>query len=186
MCDPGTLLIASTAVAAIGQGVGALQANAAAKHQAAVAEQNAALSREQEFLSRENTRTAALRHYREVAQVRGQQTANFAANGLDVGFGSAASIARDTNVIAREDAAEIYRAGEDEARGFDVQVANNLSQAQSARQQGRNAVIGGAFGVASTALGGAQQFATLKLKREPSRLAKRKKTARLKSKGRGF
>src|SRR4051794_22271167 len=111
MCDPLTISIAAAAVATAGAGFQAIQQSQAASYQAKVADRNAGLAREQEQLSQENTRDKALQHYRQVAQLRGEQEAAMAAGGIDIGFGSANSIAKATDQFAAEDAANIEKAG---------------------------------------------------------------------------
>ncbi len=162
MCEPTTLLIASTAVATLGAGYSALQANAQSRYQARVADQNARLAEDAARQEQDNTRDAALQHWRKVAQLQGEQRVAMAAGGLDVNFGNAADLSADTELLAREDADRIYRQGAENVRGRDIEGANYRSQAQASRQAASGALNGGAFNMAGTALGGAQQYATLK------------------------
>ena len=164
MCDPSTLLIAGTAVATIGAGYNALQTNAQQRYQAKVADQNAKLSAEAAKQEVDNNRDAALQHYRKVSQLKGQQRAAMAASGLDVDFGNAADLTADTNMLAREDAGRIYQQGAENIRTYDIQGANYRSQAVASRQAATGALIGGAFEMGSTALGGAQQYSKMKSK----------------------
>lgn len=162
MCEPTTLLIAATAVSTLGAGYGALQANAQNTYQARVADQNARLSAESARQEADNTREAALQHYRKVAQLKGQQRVAMAGGGLDVNFGNAADLTADTEMLAREDAGRIYRQGAENVRGFDIEGSNYRSQAKASRQAAKGALIGGAFEMAGTALGGASQYSKLK------------------------
>lgn len=162
MCDPVTLTVAATAVATIGAGYGALQSSAQSRYQARVADQNAKLSAESARQEQENTRDAALQHYRKVAQLQGQQRVAMAAGGLDVGFGNAADLTADTQMLAREDARRIYDQGAENVRGFDIEGSNYRAQAKASRQAATGALIGGAFDMAGTALGGASQYSQLK------------------------
>jgi hypothetical protein len=164
MCDPVTLTIAATAVMAAGQGYSALQQNAQAKYQARVADQNAKLSAESARQEADNTRDAALAHYRKVAQLEGQQRVAMAAGGIDVNFGNAADLTADTEMLAREDARRIYQQGAQNVKGYDVEGMNYRAQASASRSAGDAALIGGAFNMASTALGGAKQYSQLKIK----------------------
>lgn len=161
MCDPGTLLIAGTAVSTLGAGYSALQANAQNTYQARVADQNARLSAESARQEADNTREAALQHYRKVAQLKGQQRVAMAGGGLDVNFGNAADLTADTEMLAREDAGRIYRQGAENVRGFDIEGSNYRSQAKASRQAATGALVSGAFNMASTALGGAQQYSKM-------------------------
>ena len=162
MCEPTTLLIAATAVSTLGAGYGALQANSQANYQARVADQNARLSAESARQEADNTRDAALQHYRKVAQLQGQQRVAMAAGGLDVNFGNAGDLTADTEMLAREDASRIYQQGAENVRGFDIEGSNYRSQAKASRQAASGALIGGAFEMAGTALGGASQYKQLK------------------------
>lgn len=153
-----------TAVATAGAGYSALQQSSAARYQANVADQNAKLSAESARQEADNTRDAALQHYRKVSALKGQQRVAMAAGGLDVDFGNAADLTADTNMLAREDASRIYRQGAENVRGFDIEGANFGAQASASRQASKAALIGGAFEVGSTALSGATQYSKLKQK----------------------
>ncbi|MEQ6413224.1 hypothetical protein ODX41_20165, partial [Salmonella enterica subsp. enterica serovar Enteritidis] len=104
MCEPTTaLLIASTAMSSIGAvtaGIGQAQHY---RYQAQIADQNARLANEQARDSIENTNLEAQRRYRELAQMKGAQTAAMAANGVDLNFGSPVDIQKDTAMIGAED-----------------------------------------------------------------------------------
>ena len=162
MCDPATLIIAGTAASTIGTVYGGLAARAQGKYQAQVADQNANLAAESGRQEQQNTRDAALQHYRKVAQLQGQQRVAMAAGGLDLGFGNAADMMADTNMLAREDAGRIYRQGAENVRGFDIEGANYRAEGAAAKQKGNSAFVGSMFSAAGTALGGAQQYSKMK------------------------
>jgi hypothetical protein len=164
MCDPVTLTVVGTAVATAGAGYSAIQQSSAARYQAQVADQNAKLSAESARQEADNTRDAALQHYRKVSQLKGQQRAAMAAGGVDIDFGNAADLQADTEMLANEDASRIYRQGAQNVRGFDIEGANYRSQAAASRQASSAALIGGAFDMGSTALAGATQYSKLKQK----------------------
>jgi len=164
MCDPLTLTIAATTVATAGAGFQALQANAQSNYQAKVADQNAKLSAEAAKQEADNTRDAALQHYRKVSALKGQQRVAMAAGGIDIDFGNAGDLQADTEMLAREDAGRIYQQGAQSVRTYDIQGANYRSQAAASRQAATGALIGGAFDMGSTALGGATQYSKLKSK----------------------
>lgn len=167
MCDPGTLTaltIASTVMATAGAGFTALQANAQNRYQAKIADQNAKLAAESAKQEADNTREAALQHYRKVSALKGQQRAAMAAGGIDIDFGNAADLTADSDMLAREDVSRIYRQGGQNQRGFDIEGSNYQSQAIASRQAATGALIGGAFDMGSTALSGATQYAKLKAK----------------------
>jgi hypothetical protein len=117
-----------------------------------VAERNAAQQ------DQENTRQAALKQYREIARVKGQQTVAAAANGVSTDFGTAADVVSDTNMLGREDIANIYRQGDNQLKSHDVNVANYGAQASAAGSQASNALVSGAFDMGSSILGGVTQY----------------------------
>lgn len=162
MCDPVSLGIAATAMAAIGTGVSVYAQTQQAEYQAKVAERNAALEREAAQQEIQNTREAALAHYRRVAQLKGQQIVGAAANGVDINFGTAADVLDDTDMLAREDVSRIYQQGNQNLRSRDIGVSNSLAEAASARMAGTGALVGGMFDMGSTILGGVSQYKTLK------------------------
>jgi hypothetical protein len=159
MCDPVTLTVAATAVAALGQGYSALSANSQARYESKVAKTNAAIeeSRARDALQRG---TADAQSYqRKLSQEEGQQNAALAANGIDIGFGSAADVRADTARFGREDTLNIYKNAGREARGFEINSANYLSESKAAKARAKSALISGAFNIGSTVLGGATQVA---------------------------
>ncbi len=163
MCIPlPALALAATAVSTIGTGIGALQANAQAQYRAKIEERNAAMEREAAQQEQENTRQAALKHYREVAQLKGQQIVGAAANGVSTNFGTAADTLADTEMLSREDVNRIYQQGYQNVRGRDIGASNYMASATASRQEGKGALIKGAFDMGSTILGGAQQYSKLK------------------------
>jgi len=164
MCDPVTLTIAATAAATIGTGYSALQSAAQSRYQAQVADQNAKLANEAARREEENTRDAALQHYRRVGALKGQQRVAMAAGGLDVNFGNAAELTADTDMLANEDVRRIYDQGAENVLGRNIESNNYRSQAKASRQAATGALVKGVFDVGSTALGGAKQYDALKRK----------------------
>lgn len=163
MCDPATaLLAAATATQAVGKGVSAIQSAAASRYQARVADRNAALEAEAGRNAQERTRFEARRLYQKGAQVAGQQRAAMAANGIDLGFGSAVQVQEDTRAMIDQDVAQLYRAGAEEARSYDIRGSNARAQARSARQAASAALIQGGFDVAGSILGGAKEYSKYK------------------------
>jgi hypothetical protein len=167
MCDPATLIIASTAVAAVGQGLQTMQAAKQATYQARVMDRNAQLANESVQTEQENTRTEALRRYRELGALRGQQRAALAANGVDVDFGNAGQVQADAEMIGREDVNNIYQQGFQRSRGFEIEASNYRASAQGARQQRTGAIISGVTDIGTTVLGGMQRYSGMKAGRSP-------------------
>lgn len=164
MCDPISLTIAATAAATIGTGYSALQSAAQSRYQGQVADQNAKLANEAAKREEENTRDAALQHYRKVGALKGQQRVAMAAGGLDVNFGNAADLTADTDMLANEDVRRIYDQGAENVLGRNIESNNYRSQAKASRQAATGALVKGVFDVGSTALGGAKQYDALKRK----------------------
>lgn len=162
MCDPVSLTIAATAAATLGTGYSALQSAAQSRYQAQVADQNAKLSNEAAKREEENTREAALQHYRKQAALKGQQRVAMAAGGLDVNFGNAADLTADTEMLGNEDVRRIYAQGAENVLGKNIESINYRSQAKASRQAATGAIVKGVFDVGTTALGGAKQYTTLK------------------------
>jgi len=163
MCLPvATLALVGAGFSAIGTGVGALQAKAAADYRAKLADRNAAIEREAANQEAENTRDAALNHYRKVAQLKSQQVVGAAANGVVGNFGTAADTLADTDMLATEDAGRIYRQGAQNVRTHDINAWNSKAQASGDRAAGNAALIKGAFDMGSTVLSGASQYAKMK------------------------
>lgn len=162
MCGPAALVIAATAASAIGTVVGGLTARSQARYQAKVAEANASNERENIRMEQDRNSREALLHYRKVAQLKGEQRAAAAANGVSTDFGTAQDIVTDTNTLAREDARNIYGQGFQNVRGMDRTVSNFMGEARAQRSAGKGALIGSLFEATGTALGGAAQYKKMK------------------------
>jgi hypothetical protein len=162
VCDPLTLTIAATAVAAVGTGVSAVQQSNASNYRAQIDDRNAKLETEAANQENENTRLSALDHYRKVAQLKGQQVAGAAGNGVVTDFGTAADNVSDTDMLANEDVNRIYKQGYQNARSRDIAAWNDRASANANRSAADGALINGAFSVGSTVLNGATQYGKLK------------------------
>jgi hypothetical protein len=99
---------------------------------------------------------------RKYAGLAGSQQAAMASNGIDLGFGSAAQVAGDTQMMRNEDAASLYSNENNEIKGFDTSTSNFRAEAAAKRSAAKGAIIAAAFGAASSALGGASQFGSMK------------------------
>jgi len=162
MCAPALalpLMIASTVVSTGGAILSGIGQKQQADYQAQVADQNARIAENQAQDSILNTNLAAQRRYRELSQTQGAQAAAMAANGVDLNFGSAVDVQRDTAMIGGEDMAQLYKAGNEQTKGFEINAFNDRSKAAGYRAQGRAALMKGIFNGLSTALSGASQAA---------------------------
>src|SRR4051812_40125272 len=111
------LAIASGVVGAAGTLMQGAQANAQGKYEAQVDRQNAGLEVEAAHQSILAGQTERRDFWRKVAQVKGQQVASMAANGIEVDYGSAARLQDDTSMLARDDAQNLYKGIEERTRG---------------------------------------------------------------------
>ena len=162
MCGPAALALAAVGTQVVGTVIGGFTARAQANYEAKVAQANAANERENIRLEQERGNREALLHYRRVAQLKGQQRVAAAANGATTDSSTAQDIVNDTNLLAREDANNIYGQTYQNVRGMDRNVSNYVAQARAAKSRGKGALIGSFFDAAGTALGGASQYKNLR------------------------
>ena len=166
MCGPALavpLMIASTVVSAGGAIISGIGQKQQADYQAQVADQNARIAENQAQDSILNTNLEAQRRYRQLAQTKGQQVAAMAANGVDLNFGSAVDLQRDTAATGAEDLAQLYKGGNEQTKGFEINAFNSRSEAAGDRAKGQGALIGGIFSGVSTALAGAADVKSFQL-----------------------
>lgn len=160
MCLP--LAVAAGAVTAAGAIQGGLAANAQGNYASAVAKQNAATEISAAHDSVTQAQLENTQFYRQVGQVKGQQIASEAANGIDVGYGSALRSQEDTEQGAREDATKMYYNEEQRTKGLYVNAENYVTQARAAKFQGRQALISSVFQAGSSLMGGMSQQAKIR------------------------
>ena len=162
MCGPAALALGAAALSAAGTMTAAVSSAQQSRYQAKIADRNAALANEQGRDAQERGRIEALQRGRQLGQAKGAQQAAQAANGLDTSFGSALDLAQDTAMIGAEDASAASFNLSNDIRGFDISASNYKAEASAKRSAAKGAIIGGAFGAASTMLGGVQQFGGIK------------------------
>lgn len=85
-----------------------------------------------------------------------------AANGVDLGFGSAIDVQKDTAALGAEDMFQLYKSGNERTKGYEVNAFNYRTQAAAKRSQAGGALVGGIFGSVGTALGAASQISKMK------------------------
>ena len=136
---------------------GISQANAE-KFRGKVAARNADMDRQSAQDALERGRIEEQQQYRRNAQRLGAQRAAMAANGIEVGFGSAADVQEDTALIGWQDARTIRENANREAHGFSINAWNNDAQASVSKSAAKGMMIGTAMDVGSTLLDGAQQY----------------------------
>lgn len=167
MCAPAAapiLAATSAVVGATGAIVQGRDRAAAQYYSAKVAERNAQLENEAARDSLEQTRMEAVRLYRRGSQTEGQQIAAMAANGVDVGWGSAAQAQEDTRMLLSEDIANLYDRGLQEVRGRDIAASNQRANAIASRRAAKASMTAAYFDAATTILGGAEQVSGYRAK----------------------
>lgn len=167
MCvDPvSAMAIAGVVTAVAGKGVSTVSAMRQSTYQARLADRNAVFEREAVADALERGRQDDVRYQQQVSKQMGAQRAALAANGVDLSFGSAADFLADTARIGQQDSATIRENSVREARGMEINAANFGAEASAARTRRTGQAIAGVFDMASTALGGAQQFRRVRASR---------------------
>lgn len=159
MCEPTTIaLVASMALTAYAGNEQAKGERAAGNYQAAVAEVNA---KQSDYRAEQAGRIGAIKEDQHRAQVRqlvGSQRATLAANGVDVGSGTAAALVDETYTLGEADALTIRYNAMNEAWGFRAQATDQRQQGQFAKYRGktqsRNTYLTTAASLTSQAAGG--------------------------------
>lgn len=101
--------------------------------QADVADQNAVIARAQASDAITRGQTATFNSQLRTRQIKGQQIAAMAANGLDLSEGTPLNILTDTEFMGQNDANVLARNAIKEAYGFSVSAANAKSNADLLR-----------------------------------------------------
>ena len=128
------LMIASTAMNAIGAIQQGNAARASAEYNAKILEQNAVVERQQASAREEAQR-------RQSRQVLGQQRAAFAQSGGGMG-GSAADVMEQSGIMAELDALTLRYEGDLRARGMEVSASQERFAGKQAQRQGYFAAAG--------------------------------------------
>lgn len=177
MCDPVTIsaavgffsanaasIAAVSGVAATGLSVaGGIQQGksqqAMARYQGQVADINAISADRAARDALERGELDAVKHGREVAQLRARQQHAYASSGVELGFGSPLDVVGDTNVLANQDNARIYENAGREADSYRINAGNYRANAAGARAEAANAGTSMIINAGSTLLAGASQVA---------------------------
>lgn len=168
MCDPVMMMIASTAVSA---GSSIMQG----KQQNAMAKANARMMREQAAYEDQQARDAIARGEEDIreiqkqgAQAQGAAKAGFAANGLDMGFGSPLDFMLSNAANIEQDVMRRAENAKREADGISFGASQTRGQANITRAEGRNAKKAGFIGGINSVLSGGAEI--YKYKAETKRL----------------
>jgi hypothetical protein len=144
--------------------MGGLQGRAQAGYEADMAKQNARLAMEQARDSRERGELEARDFFRQAGKLKGEQAAALAANGLDMGYGSALTVQQDTAQGLSEDADNLYRNIGERTRGFEINAQNFVSEARAAKMRGKAAMTQAVFQAGSSLTSGFSQYRELQVK----------------------
>jgi hypothetical protein len=144
MADPVTMMVAATAVTAGSQAFGAISTSKAEKYNASIARQNQTTALAQAAEEANRVRRAGDRRL-------GTMRAGFGAGNIAASSGSAAAVLVDQARQTELDALTVKYQG-------DLQARQWASEAQAAKQRGKNALIGGFLGVGASLLGGASSL----------------------------
>lgn len=164
MCSPAALPLVAAGMSAAGSLVGGMQALAQGNYESSIARQNVRLENERANESTLRGREEARNLYRRVSEVKGQQVAAMAANGIDVGYGSGLRTQQDTALLAQEDADALYRNVSERTRGFDIGASNFAAEGRAAKFRGRSAMVNSVFEAGSSLMGGFQQQRVMRAK----------------------
>jgi hypothetical protein len=91
----------------------------------------------------------------------GEARVKNSAAGLDVAFGSAASLEQDIEMIGYEDSAAISENVTKEITGYDINAANYRSESVAAKMRGKAAKTGSYISAAGTLLSSASQIGSM-------------------------
>lgn len=171
LCEPTTLLLVGTAVAAAGTAVGGLMTAQQQRYSAKVADANAKISSQQAADAIQRGKLEEQKSYRRTADLAGKQRAAMAANGIETDFGSALRTQADTAAIGAEEAALVRENAMREAKGYDMEAGNYRSTAKAGRMAATGTIVKAAFDTGSTILGGAQQYGKMKAARSGTSFA---------------
>lgn len=143
MCEPTTIAYVGALVLTAAAGVYHADAQKkAGQYQAEVAEQNAKLG---DFRAEQTAQIGAIReeqHRAKVRQMAGTQRANLAANGVDLGSGTALDMVTETYTMGEADALTIRYNAMNEAWGYRVSAINERNGGRFAKWSGKAQATG--------------------------------------------
>lgn len=156
MCDlTMALTIGSTLLGAAGAMQQAQATADANNYNAKVQDMNAKLADRRAKDAIERGAKEEQRKRNQVSQIKGQQQAAMAANGVDLTFGSPLDTLTDTAVMGELDALTIRTNANREAYDYKVDAVNKRSGATMSRMSASAAKTGGYLDALGTVLGGA-------------------------------
>lgn len=167
--DPGSMMLMSMAVGAIGTATSAVGAEASAEGQqrqalataqvnsykAQVAENNAAIARQKGVMDIQAGEIAAVNQGLKTRAKVGSEKAQQGAAGIDVNSGSAADVRAGTEELGMLDSLTIRSNAAKKAWSDEVDAGSNEAQAQLDRMAGSNALVAGDMAAEGIRIGGA-------------------------------
>lgn len=151
----GAMMAAGAVTKAAGSYQQAQAQRSSLGYQASVAENNAAIAQDQASITEDNGQVSAMNQGLKVSQVLGSQRAQLAANGVDLGSGSANNLLTTTKVMGNRDVAQIKDNALRQVWGYQTQASDDLANAKALNSM-RDGISPG-MSVASSLVGSAAQ-----------------------------
>lgn len=150
--------VAGTALSVFGAIQQGKAADAAAQYQANVATVNAGIAEKNANRSIDSASEEQRQQDMSANALFGTQEARQGASGLSVNSGSALATRRSARQLSRLDALNIRQQGDVQAYGYRTDAANQHSQAEFSKMQGKNALTSSYLDAATSLVGGASSL----------------------------
>jgi len=157
----GMLALGSAGLSGISAGMQASAQQQAAQYQAQMDRNNAQVALQQRSAALQSGQLQSMQAEQQAAQVLGGQKASLAANGVDLGSGSAVDLLATTKFLNAQDVNSLQSNAARQAWGYGVDASNELAASGLASWQAKNTspgLMGGMAG-ASSLLGSASMYA---------------------------
>lgn len=144
------------AAAIVGAGssiVGGFLGNQSSQYQSQVAKMNEKIAKQNADNALVTSQIDQQESDMQTSSLLGEQEAAQSASGLSLTGKSAIHTRASARLLGRRDALNIIHAGRIESRNYRIQAANFKSEANASKISGRNAIIGGFLGAASSLVG---------------------------------
>lgn len=123
--------LAGGATKAVGSYQSSQGQKASMEYQASVAANNAIIAQDKASIAEDNGQIAVGNQELKATQIKSQQVANMAANGVDLGTGSARDVLKSTDMMTQRDADQIQTNALREAWGYTTQAADDTSNSKA-------------------------------------------------------
>ncbi|MFA7278771.1 MAG: hypothetical protein WC100_01640 [Sterolibacterium sp.] len=155
VCITVPLMVAAAAVGAVGSIQAGNAASAAGKFNSQVSTNNAEIARRNATFAGQEGEIALGNQGMKAAAKTGKILTEQASSGVDVNSGSSLAVRDSQKVLDKQDAATIRSNAARKAYGFQVDQANDMSEAQLYRSKAKADKTAGYINATSTILGGA-------------------------------